>query len=312
MEHRDPVMPLEHQSEAIPSEVKILRKTYQFQLPESELHNDSVNENAVNLKVEAIITPSGRKISEKDKSNVLFIPGMIAKEDMLSNTLLALSRKGHEVFAPIHAENKMIARKHESLALIERQKAFASLSILDQENIKEGVIVATSLGGVSGLFTAYLDSQRAPEDKRIKKVILVNPAGIVKRFLFGLIFSSGKDVNQEISDFSEDSQAHKKMGDYKKTVGSKLTKHPLRTPQELMATANTDALYMLKRLIESGIEISIICSSDDSLFPPVKIRKRLKELGITNINIIETEGTHYNFLTQPDKLMGLVDQEISK
>ncbi|MFA5872290.1 MAG: hypothetical protein WC858_06275 [Parcubacteria group bacterium] len=298
------------QREEIP-QAKIFKRTYQFRLPEPELHTDSLNENAQNCRVEAIVTPPDPGTGEKEKSNVLFIPGMIAKEEMLSNTLLALSRKGHKAFAPIHAENKMLSRKHESLALIERQKAFASLSILDQENIKDGVVVAASLGGVSGLYTAYLDSRRAPEDRRIKKIILINPAGIVERSLLGLIFSSGKDVAKEKAELAETAPRRKDMDTYQETVRQKIKGHPLRTSQELLATAKTDVQYLLKRLIEAGTEISIICSKDDTLFSAEKIRKRLKELGITNINVVEAEGTHYNFLTHPSETMRLVDEEIS-
>jgi pimeloyl-ACP methyl ester carboxylesterase len=268
---------------------------FPFKIPKAaeEQHKKSKSEKE-QAQIEFVEEYPNQIVSE---TPVVFIPGMAADWEHMEDSLKILSEEGRHLFALVQPKKKMADVD------IETQKAFSILSLIENKDLNNTDLVATSEGAINALIGACLDP------KKIRNIVLVNPAGLFgKDGRISLVKRSGEEMTRSLNEAGDDPEVIQKLKSLRKRSKKLMIENPSVFLQELRALSQVDIQEMLGYLKEQGIKVSIIQGVEDLLFPMRKTQEYAKA-GLIE-GFYSTKGGHYNFLTHPQDFMPLVGKAL--
>lgn len=229
--------------------------------------------------------------SEKEKDNlpVFISPGWGVTSDSQRDTLRVLLEQGRSVISLSFSRNKVLKKELvKNIPSVEMQKALTIIEAIDKSKKERIDAIGHSEGGLNLAIAAMF----YPE--KFRNIVLINPAsiieedsclGLIKRFMLdeGLEeFKSMKDIN--INSFNN----------YFKNVFQYFIKNIDMSYEEIKSMTQMNLLDLTKELKEKSIGVSIVCGSNDKVFP---IEKIIKKVDKTNLDyFISTKGNHGSFI----------------
>lgn len=227
-------------------------------------------------------------------------------------TIFNEKRRGIAIKYPrfIHGD-----RSDTSQPKVEIEKAQAILDVLNTKGIATADIIAHSEGAINAIIAAT----SAPE--KFRNIVFIGPAGLIgKDKLPSLALRFAKMLFREGKRFLSEGNKRKTllMAAWESLKYS--FKNPTRALKEGSAIAASDIYESLANLQKQGINVSIIHSVDDSVFPMDKLLETAKEKGGLDVTgFYSVKGNHREISVNPrqyaalavDALKGLQRKRLS-
>lgn len=147
-------------------------------------------------------------------------------------------------------------------------KANTLLAVLDELSIDRTDVVAHSEGALNAVLAAM------QQPKRFRNLILVAPAGMIGKD--SVLALAGRSVPKVVrgltTDFIENSKVAFKINT---TRPSYMAKNPAKSAREVKTIANTTIGSVLFDLRQAGINVALIQSHSDPVFPAERIQEQV-------------------------------------
>ncbi len=221
----------------------------------------------------------------KDKVPMLFAPAWACDLDVYEPTLREIFNQGHRVISLNHPRtggdmNKALEElglKLKDFPMLPNtpeqiRKALNILGILEKKNIKKVDAVAHSEGALNTIIAAML------EPERFRNIILFAPAGLIgedtlPRLAKGFAGQGKRAESMEHVAVTEDERLVGARA--RASVLGYVTNNPLRAFGEISDLSRTQIHEMLHYLREKGINIVVMATIDDPVFPMEKMQETI-------------------------------------
>lgn len=236
---------------------------------------------------------------------IVFAPGWLGTFLKYESALKELFKSNRRVISVEYVRSRVKVPRPGKYFEIEFQKASMLFGVIREKEISGIHLIAHSEGAINSLKGVENNPHL------INKIILLNPAGLIKRdniFFFLIrfllpekrkqIFSQKQIIFNlnKLNSHQDLSMREKAKKIYNQLIGN-ILKNPFRVLQEAHAISKSSIYDSLCRIRTYGIHTAIIISDNDKVFPEKRIRQDLEEeeikRGIKIADFLVTlEGEH--------------------
>jgi len=237
----------------------------------------------------------------KDEVPVILLSGWGETPITHKDSLQTIKKTGRRAIA-IRTPRLGGVKSEDGYPKAEYNKARALIDTLNKKEIREVDIIAHSEGSIPAIIAAEL----FPE--RIRSIIFVEPAGLMdkdSRVKLALRFCTmlAKDAGRFLQGTkAEKANLFRASGEALKYFAS----NPKRAIEEAGTIASADIYNLLEKIEELGVKVSIIQSTEDTIFPMDKVLKTAKEKRrVATIGFYSVKGDHREISVHPEKYTAL-------
>ena len=245
---------------------------------------------------------------EKEKSPVpvLVAPGWAMTPKILGKSLEGLASKGRRVLSLAHSRESILDKSQRGHHLVELQKAFALLSIienLEKEGIEKVDAVAYSEGGIN----VSIAASEFPE--KFRNIVYFAPAGIMGKDSFPKLLGrfNAESIKTALGAITKPETRKPVLVQLTELL--KYIKNVPLSVREAIAISQADILQMMEDLKKMGIGISVIHGVDDKIFPMEKVQKNISKQHTDGFYSVK--GGHHEIFLHPEKYMGVVEKALT-
>ncbi|MDO8507035.1 MAG: alpha/beta hydrolase [bacterium] len=177
-----------------------------------------------------------------------------------------------------------------------QQRANTLLVTLDKLNIDKADIIAHSEGALDAVFAAM----QSPE--RFRSLILVAPAGMIGEDSIPAL--SARFSKKIVRGWTKDARENPKAA-YRLNTGTPqyVAKNPVKAIREIKDISSITIEEALTDIKESGVNVSIIQSQSDQVFPSERINKNvvLGENVDRHASVVSEDAGHDDLIVHPER-----------
>ncbi len=234
---------------------------------------------------------------------VLFASGWAETLELLKQDIHALVRRGKRVLAIDYSHLDGMKGRREGLPASIYMKSRAFVDLISHHGLRKVDVVAHSEGAINAVVAANI----APE--KINTLVLVAPGGATARDgFFGLTsrfsFSVLRKAFREARTKEERRVAFLCVKERVKYV----LRNPLQAVREAVGISKFSIAEPLKRVVDAGINVCIIHSKDDIVFPIEDVRKVADYAGVNCFR--EVRGHHHGILMNPETFIEIIESAL--
>ncbi len=266
-------------------------------------------------KIEVLPVPGGEInlyiISPKETSGgdtlmkILIIPGWCEPAKVSIGLAEELAKFGYQVFVIDYANlNTPVATKEcgvdSTFPITEQARACAVVEFLKVKNAESRTyIVAHSQGAVAAMLAAKA------HPNRIKNIILVAPAGIITSNLVSIILQYLKSFFAQLKYvLNLDIYLGKR---YFEEVWQYAWRNPIQLARDAYGVSKSNIVPLVKKSRDQGLDVAIIYTNSDRIFPPEKMYQYAGSLCPTH----ELRGNHDELFFNPKEFAQKINELFS-